>query len=131
VIYHVVAEDDLLAGCDGQTYRPSGLASDGFVHCSPEASVIPVANDYYPGVEGRLFLLRIDPSKLSAETRYERAAPVLDGNLTHLNSAPAFPHVYGPIQLEAVDGVGVLTRTASGYAWPEEFMPLEAVLPSS
>jgi uncharacterized protein (DUF952 family) len=129
VIYHLVVEEDLPVCCDGQVYRPRSLAVDGFIHCSVESSVTPVANDYFRDAPGRLLLLRIDPSKLSAETRYERAAPPPGADLTHLDSAPAFPHVYGPIELGAVEGVGVLTKTASGYAWPEEFFPIETVLP--
>jgi uncharacterized protein (DUF952 family) len=127
VIYHIVTRTDLLAGCPAGAgvYEPPSLAADGFIHCSLEASVIPVANDYYAAAEGPLLLLRIDPARITAETRYEAAAPVESAAATHLGSSPVFPHVYGPIDLAAVDGVGVLTRNQTGYVWPREFRPLD------
>jgi uncharacterized protein (DUF952 family) len=128
VIYHIVGEAEFRAACDGAVYRPASLAVDGFVHCSLEPSVIPVANDYYRDAEGPLLLLQIDPWGLTAETRYEQAAPPPGADITHLDSSPVFPHVYGPIDLGAIDGVGVLMKTADGYAWPEEFFPIDVAL---
>jgi uncharacterized protein len=128
VIYHIVGEADLRSGRDGAVYRPASLAVDGFVHCSLEASVISVANDYYRDAQHPLLLLQIDPWGLTAETKYEAAAPPPGADLTHLDSSPVFPHVYGPIDLAAIDGVGVLARTADGYAWPKEFFPIDVAL---
>jgi len=47
---------------------------------------------------------------------------------THLEQATTFPHVYGPIELAAIREVGVLTRTAGGYAWPRQIEKLERLL---
>ena len=120
-IYHLVEEADFRASSDAHVYRPASLARDGFVHCSLESSVIAVANDYYATPRSPLLLLRIDPSALVAETKYEAAAPLPGAAATHLDSAPVFPHVYGPIELAAIEGIGVMGRTAEGYAWPETF----------
>jgi uncharacterized protein (DUF952 family) len=90
--------------------------------------VIPVANDYYADASGELLVLEIDPSRLTCETRYEAAAPIAGGGSSHLASAPQFPHVYGPIDREAITGVGVLGRTARGFEWPTGFTPLESFL---
>lgn len=128
MIYHVVSESDFRAQLVGSAYTPTGMHTDGFVHCSLEASVIPVANDYYAAVVGNLVLLEIDPDRLTSETRYEEAAPIAGGGTSHLTSSPRFPHVYGPIDIAAITGVGLLGRTASGYTWPRDFVSLETFL---
>ena len=128
MIYHIVVESDLRAQFDGRAYTPSGLHQDGFVHCALEPSVVPVANDYFAGAAGRVLLLEIDPTRLTSETRYEAAAPTVSGGSSHLASASQFPHVYGPINKEAITAVGVLGRTLGGYAWPSRFLPLDSFL---
>jgi uncharacterized protein (DUF952 family) len=128
MIYHIVIESDFRARFKGSDYLPSSLEDAGFVHCALEPSVIPVANDYYAGAAGRLPLLEIDPARLASETRYEAAAPIPGGGSTHRTSASHFPHVYGPINEEAIMGVGVLGRSVGGYEWPRGFMPLDSFL---
>ena len=128
MIYHIVIESDFQAAFDGRVYLPAGLRREGFVHCALAPSVIPVANDYFADSLGRLLLLELDPRRLAAETRYEAAAPLAGGGTAHLASAALFPHVYGPLNAEAITGVGVLGKTAGGYAWPQRFMALDAFL---
>ena len=128
MIYHIVAETDLRTQLVGSVYVPASLPPDGFVHCAFEASVIPVANDYYAGVVGNLVLLEIDPARLASETRYEEAAPIAGGGTSHLVGGSRFPHVYGPIDTDAITRVGLLGKTASGYEWPRDFMSLDAFL---
>jgi uncharacterized protein (DUF952 family) len=128
MIYHIVIESDFRAQLKGPVYYPLGLHEHGFVHCAFETSVIPVANDYYAGAPGRVLLLEIDPARLASETRCEAAAPIAGGGSSHLASASQFPHVYGPIDREAITGVGVLGRTVGGYEWPRGFMPLDSFL---
>jgi uncharacterized protein (DUF952 family) len=122
LIYHVVVEADFRSGNDGQEYLPSDFAAGGFVHCALEVSVLPVANDYYAAVGGPLLLLRIDPTRLKSPTRYEAAAPARDAGTSHVATSPVFPHVYGPIDNAAIDGIGVLTQGEHGYVWPATFM---------
>ena len=70
-------------------YRAASLASEGFIHCSTPAQVAVTANRFYHGQQG-LVLLVIDAGRLTSEVRYEAA----DGSL--------FPHLYGPLNLDAV-----------------------------
>lgn len=127
-IYRIALESELRSELEPAAYRPADLGTGGFVHCSQEASVIPVANDYYANATGRLLLLAIDPAALGAEVRYEAAAPDPGRGSSHVSSAIAFPHVYGPIDRRAITGVGVLQRTGGGYAWPRAFVPLDSFL---
>jgi uncharacterized protein (DUF952 family)/4-amino-4-deoxy-L-arabinose transferase-like glycosyltransferase len=75
-------------------YTADSLAKQGFIHCSAPGQVVSVANANFPGQKD-LVLLCIDPSKLKAHVKYEN----LEGGQT------LFPHVYGPIDLDAVMGV--------------------------
>ena len=117
-IYHIVTEADFRANNDGQRYLPADFAASGFVHCALEVSVLPVANDYYAAVSEPLLLLKIDPARLKASVRYEPAAPEPIVGSSHLGTSPVFPHVYGPIEIAAIDWIGVLTNGEDGYSWP-------------
>ena len=121
VIYHLVPESALHAGIQGDVYRAGNLEQDGFAHCADEASVVAIANDYYADVSEPLLLLEIDPGRLGSETRYEAPAPTPGGGSSHLENAVRFPHVYGAIELSAVQRIGVLSVGDSGYAWPSEW----------
>jgi uncharacterized protein (DUF952 family) len=69
---------------------------DAFLHCCDERQLGPVREANFPSAS-RVIALGIDPTLLSAETRYE---PGSGGELER------FPHVYGPIQ--ASDVISVL-----------------------
>jgi len=75
---------------DGAYTAPS-LSSEGFIHCSEPQQVIWVANQRFHGRQD-LILLQIDAPRLSVEGRYEN----LDGG------HELFPHIYGPINFDAV-----------------------------
>jgi uncharacterized protein (DUF952 family) len=75
-------------------YEPESLLKEGFVHCSAPSQVLRVANALYRG-ENDLVLLKINPQCCQAETRWEA--------LYQANEL--FPHVYGPIEVSAVEHV--------------------------
>ncbi len=122
LIYHIVPEKELLSQVKEDEYIPVSFNEFGFVHCALEVSVIPVANDYFSKTQDRLILLKIDPGKLTSETKFEPAIPVSGDATQHLSSSPIFPHVYGPIDTIAIDGIGIIRKDQNGYHWPEEFV---------
>jgi uncharacterized protein (DUF952 family) len=79
------------AGSYGESTRGLSLAEVGFIHCSYAHQVPRVADALYRGMSG-LVLLVIDPGRLTAELRDEAR----DG------PGERFPHVYGPLNLDAV-----------------------------
>lgn len=91
------------AGKAGQ-YEADSLAEQGFIHCSRESQVLRVANSYYAGQPG-LVLLVIDPAKLSPELRWEPGTDL---------ASELFPHVYGPVNLDAVVDVLPFEPNADG-----------------
>jgi uncharacterized protein (DUF952 family) len=73
-------------------YRADSLESEGFIHCSRPEQILQVANHYYQGLPD-IVLLWIDPPKVKPEIRWEQSGEDI------------FPHIYGPLNLEAVVGV--------------------------
>jgi len=89
---------------DGQLISPS-LADEGFIHCSTQAQVEATANRIFRG-SGDLLLLEVDPARLTAPLKWERATDVGDD----------FPHIYGPLNVDAVIGTRPLPEGPDGYA---------------
>jgi len=72
-------------------YEARSLTTEGFIHCSDRGQVIRVANSIFRSTGG-LLLLHIDRERLRSPVVYEN----LEGG------TEMFPHVYGPINLDAV-----------------------------
>ena len=64
--------------------------------------MVDVANKYYSGTHN-MVLLNIDPTKLTSQLKFEPPAHI-DGSPA-LPHEPLFPHIYGPINLEAISEV--------------------------
>lgn len=75
-------------------YRASSLETQGFIHGSFRSQVVPVAN-YIFKMQSDLVLLELDPGKLNSPVKLEDL----------LNEGELFPHIYGPINIEAVVAV--------------------------
>jgi uncharacterized protein (DUF952 family) len=113
MIFHVMALDAWLAGPD-LPYTPASLAQDGFVHCSPDEPVaLAVASAFHRETPGPLMLLLIDEHKLDAVVQWEAASPV---PLPGVASDALFPHIYGRLNRDAVEGMMEIQRDAEGHA---------------
>ena len=128
-IYHVAPAGEFRAGIEADAYAPPHFAADGFVHCTAtQPLALAVAKDYFSACHEPLLVLAIDPTRLTSPVRFESAAPLPGAGRQHLAGDALFPHVYGPIQLAAITGIGVLDRQGDGFAWPRRFSPLPADL---
>lgn len=118
MIYHITRRAVWREAMDRGQYMPPGLAAEGFIHCSTADQVVPVARKFY-GSETGLVLLEIDPAKLSAAIRWEAPA---DGTLpAGVPATSKFPHVYGPINIDAVVQVlGFEPDERGEFALPKE-----------
>ena len=99
MIYHITSRAAWEEAQTAGEYRAASLATEGFIHCSTLSQVLPVAANFYKGQRG-LIVLALEPSLLSADLKWE---PPSGG--TPPPGVPAgdlFPHVYGPINLNAV-----------------------------
>jgi uncharacterized protein (DUF952 family) len=101
LILHITSKSEWLSAQQRGEYVAPSLQTEGFIHCSTEKQVIPVANLFYRGQNG-LLLLKLDEAKLSSELKWEPpAGPIAPGH----SAADKFPHIYGPINLTAVSAV--------------------------
>ncbi len=92
-------------------YAPPSLASEGFIHCSSPDQVSAVASAFYRGQTG-LVLLVIDPQRLTSPLRWE--PPAETAPPPGVPAGASFPHIYGPINLDAVVQVLEFEPEANG-----------------
>lgn len=110
LIVHICPWQEWRAAQAAGEYTAPSVKLEGFIHCSRPDQVLEVANRFYLGVPD-LALLWIDPEKVQAEIRWEPS----DGQL--------FPHIYGPLNLDAVTGVRDFPAGENGFfRWvPDQF----------
>jgi uncharacterized protein (DUF952 family) len=95
VIFHIADRDRWLASQADGRYTASTvgreLDEEGFIHLSTFEQVPGVLERYYRG-RSNLVLLHVDEALLTAPLRFERAG----------DAAEEFPHLYGPLNTDAV-----------------------------
>ena len=104
-IYHLaLAEDWEHSPSTSYTTSTLGrtLAEQGFIHCSFRHQVQQIADLVYRG-RPDVVLLEIDPARLGAAVQVEGA-----------HGAEEFPHIYGPLNREAVVKVTPLDIRVDG-----------------
>lgn len=105
-IYHLALKGDW----ESEPSRPYAtstlgktLAEQGFIHCSFAAQVQQIGDMVYRA-RGDVVLLEIDPARLAATIQVENREGGED----------AFPHIYGPINRDAVARVTHLRVLGDG-----------------
>ena len=92
-LYHLALADEwerrAAADYDRSTIGRS-LADEGFVHCSFAHQVQPTADRFYRG-RSDVLLLEIDPAALTSPVKVEDPG-----------GGEVFPHIYGPVNRDAV-----------------------------
>ncbi len=101
MILHITKRKEWLAARQSGEYRVPSLEKEGFIHCSTEHQVVRVANAFYRG-QRDLILLVIDETRLKHEVRWEPPAGMPADDIPETDR---FPHIYGPINTEAVVSV--------------------------
>src|SRR4030095_1542088 len=91
VLFHITTRRDWERAMRAGIYTAASLDGDGFIHCATATQHAAGAHAALRGRPG-LVLLLVDSERLTAEVRFEQAAP----------GGEAFPHVYGPLDLDAV-----------------------------
>lgn len=92
-IYHITPRLEWEKARGLGQYTAPSLAQEGFIHASTREQVVDTANRFYHG-QSDLVLLAIDPQRAKPEVRFD---PVT----TH-GAEQKFPHIYGPLNLDAV-----------------------------
>ena len=98
--YHLVPRDEF--DPDADEYRPAGFAAEGFVHTTRDPALLAaVGNRYYRGDPRPYLVLTIDLARVRAPWRYDAAGE-------------DYPHVYSPLNREAIVAVHPAPRGADG-----------------
>ncbi len=101
MILHITSKQEWLdAQARGEYVAPS-LTSEGFIHCSTDKQILNVANAFYRG-RTDLVVLSLDETRIRSEVKWEAPAGPPAENISE---ADLFPHVYGPINLDAIASV--------------------------
>lgn len=92
-LLHICARDAWHEAQQRGDYRAESLITEGFIHCSTPEQVAATANLLFRGCQG-LVLLVIDGGIVTAPIKVEDAG-----------GGQYFPHVYGPLNLDAITDV--------------------------
>ncbi len=91
VIFHVTTAAEWEAAKEKGFYEAPSLQTEGFIHCSEEHQVAGVLERFFAG-KTNLVKLVIDTDKLTSRYVQEWSPSTQD----------TFPHIYGPINTDAV-----------------------------
>lgn len=107
IIYHLAPADYYHRLPEDQPYLPREYERDGFIHCTKgEERMLLVADTVYRRVPGEFVLLVMDERKVTAPVKYENSGGIL------------FPHLYGPLNRDAIVRVVTLGRREDGTFLP-------------
>jgi uncharacterized protein (DUF952 family) len=101
-IYHIADSNQWERAQTSRYYSHPSLHTEGFIHCSTAQQLEETANLHFAG-EDQLLILLINPAKLENELVYESSG------------RGDFPHIYGPINVEAVERTKKVKRRGKAF----------------
>lgn len=103
LIYHILADEPV---AHDDRYQPLSLRRDGFIHCTRQRDeVLAVAARFFADCD-RLIVWCIDEQRVTSPIADEPGAD---------RPSVMFPHIYGPLNMDAVVGRAALVRNADGH----------------
>lgn len=116
MIYHLTFRKNWRYALATGPYKAKSLEKEGFIHCSTAEQLVPVAMDFFPS-RRKLTILAIDETKLTSTVKWEKPKggppPGVPANAT-------FPHVYGPLNFDAVIKTLDMERNADDVFVPPD-----------
>lgn len=94
IIYHITTRSLWNDAGEKGFFETSSLKDEGFIHCCLEEQIESVLGRYFVGMND-LVKLHIETDKLTSPFYYEWSPSI----------AETFPHIYGTINLDAVQEV--------------------------
>ncbi len=91
LIYHIATREDWDKARQQGFYESPSLKEEGYIHCSEDRQVSDVILRYFSS-KNNLLKLTIDTEKLTSQLIWDWSNAIED----------TFPHIYGPINLDAV-----------------------------
>ncbi|MBD2040056.1 DUF952 domain-containing protein [Microcoleus sp. FACHB-672] len=89
VILHITKREQWEHAKPAGVYYSPTLETEGFIHCSTPQQIIQTANLFFKNQKG-LVIFCIQEEQVQSEIRYEAV------------ESKHFPHIYGPLNLDAV-----------------------------
>lgn len=107
-IYHLTTQESWDQALSQGEYRAASLESEGFIHASTIDQLEGSANRFFSGHPG-LLLLKIEVAEIKPAMVWEKSS----------HSEAPFPHIYGPLNLNAVIEIIFWEKTREGvFVWP-------------
>lgn len=97
MIYHLTPKKNWDAALIQGFYDAPSLYSEGFIHCSVKEQVHATLERYFKD-QSEILLLTIEESKLQYNLQYDFS----------ISLNQDFPHIYGPINIDAVTEVQLI-----------------------
>jgi uncharacterized protein (DUF952 family) len=102
ITFHLTPLDVWLAQAGSPQYLPEAFERDGFIHCTDAAEeLMAVGNRYYQADRRDYVALSIARDRISSPVRHEDVGRI-------------YPHIYGPLNVDAVVAVRAVRRAADG-----------------
>ena len=99
---HLVPTESWNRQHSGPTYVPEAYENDGFIHLTiGEANLMEVANLFYKQDARSYSVLELDKDRIAARVQFD-------------DDSGRYPHVYGPLNVDAVVSVRTVQRDADG-----------------
>ncbi len=99
-LLHIAQANDIKQAKTSGRYRCESIESEGFIHCCTPEQLQGVVSRYYSTAQG-MMLMHIDSELLEAELVFENT----------MGGEEQFPHVYGEINMDAVQQIGPLEES--------------------
>lgn len=109
MIYHLTFRKFWRRSLATGPYVADSLEKEGFIHCSTASQLVPVAMEFFPG-RRKLTILVVDETLLTSPLKWEK--PAGGSPPPGVAAGEKFPHIYGPINFEAVTKVLDMERDA-------------------
>ena len=106
IIYHLIQKADWESARGKSEYRPTSLREEGFIHCSQDqGQMLAVANRLFSG-RNDMLVLDVETGRVTSPIKHE-----------HGRSGGSYPHIYGPLNMDAVRHTRTLLKDAEGRFW--------------
>lgn len=103
MLLHIITMDEWTEALQAGSLTAPSLETEGFIHCSYPSQILTPANERYAGRDD-LYLLVIQSDQV-------KPAIVVEDSYA---SGTEFPHIYGPLNVDAVVSVVPFPRGDNG-----------------
>ena len=121
MIYHLTTRKEWKYALATGDYRTRDLDHEGFIHCSTLSQLLPVAMQFFSN-RRKISILAIEPTLLTAQLKWEKSDEPPPG----VPAGEKFPHLYGLLNIDAVQKVLDMERDANDvFVLPDNLQPVD------